>query len=184
MRNPALKTLYVYNGIFVFAGSLLGPLYAVYVGLIDSAIMAVSISWAVFLLATLGFTTLVSRFGDRVEQKEYMLLVGFAIRAIAWFLYMFVASIPHLIFLQIFLGLGEAFGTPAFQAIFAEHLDDGRHIKEYADWRMVSLAATGVSTVIGGIIVSTVGFLWVFALMSALATIAFFGVWTKPRELL
>ena len=76
MRNPALKTLYIYNGIFVFAGSLLGPLYAVYVGLIDSAILAVSVSWAVFLMATLVFTAVISRVGDRVKEKEYLLMLN------------------------------------------------------------------------------------------------------------
>lgn len=184
MNNRSLKALYIYNGIFVFAGSLLGPLYAVYVGMIDRNILAVSITWAAFLFATLLFTFVISRVGDRVREKEHLLLAGFAIRAVAWFLYIFVANIPHLIFLQIFLGLGEALGTPAFDAIFAEHLDHGRHIKEYADWKLVSNGVTGVGTIAGGFIAIKFGFPWLFVGMSILAAISFIGILMKPRKLL
>lgn len=184
MKNRALKTLYLYNGIFVFAGSLLGPLYAVYVGMIDRNILSISFTWAAFLLATLVFTYAISRFGDGIREKEYLLLGGFAVRAVAWYLYIFVATIPHLIFLQIFLGLGEALGTPAFQAIFAAHLDKGRQIKEYADWKLVSTGVTGGGTLAGGFIASEFGFPVLFASMSVFAVFAFIGVLFQPRKLL
>lgn len=184
MRNQALKTLYIYNGIFVFGAALLGPLYAVYVGLIDRNILAVSITWAVFLGSSLIFTYIVSRIGDRVREKENLLLAGFAVRAVAWYLYIFIASIPHLIFLQIFLGLGESLGSPVFGAIFAEHLDKGRHIEEYANWNLVATGVTAVGTAAGGFIVVTLGFPWLFSAMSILAVIAFIGIWLTPRKLL
>ena len=37
---------------------------------------------------------------------------------------------------QFLLGIGEAVGTPAFDVIFAEHLDKGKHINEYSDGKL------------------------------------------------
>lgn len=184
MNNKSLKILFIYNGIFVFAGSLFGPLYAVYVGLLDKNILSVSITWSAFLIATVVFTLIISKIGDRIKEKEYLLLAGFLVRAIAWFLFIFATNVYYLFFLQILLGLGEAFGTPAFDAIFAEHLDDGRHIEEYSDWKLVLNAATGIGTIIGGVIATKFGFQWLFISMSVLAIVPFIGVLIQPRKLL
>lgn len=184
MNNKSLKILFIYNGIFVFAGSLFGPLYAVYVGLLDKNILSVSITWSAFLIATVIFTLIISKIGDRIKEKEYLLMAGFLVRAIAWFLFIFATNVIYLIFLQILLGLGEALGTPAFDAIFAEHLDGGRHIEEYSDWKLVLNGATGVGTIIGGLIATAFGFQWLFILMGILALVSFGGVLIQPRKLL
>ena len=184
MNNKSLKILFIYNGIFVFAGSLFGPLYAVYVGLLDKNILSISITWSAFLIATVIFTLIISKIGDRIKEKEYLLMAGFLVRAIAWFLFIFATNVIYLIFLQILLGLGEALGTPAFDAIFAEHLDRGKHIKEYSNWKLVLNGATGVGTIIGGLIATTLGFQWLFISMSILALVSFGGVLIQPRKLL
>jgi len=184
MKNKSLKVLFIYNGIFVFAGSFFGPLYAVYVGILDKSILSISITWSVFLIASLIFTLILSKIGDGVKEKEYLLMAGFFVRAIAWFLFIFVTDISGLIFLQIILGLGEALGSPAFDAIFAEHLDCDKHIEEYANWKLVLNGATGIGTIIGGLIATKFGFSWLFATMSLLAVVSFIGVLLQPRKLL
>ena len=95
-----------------------------------------------------------------------------------------MGNLAFLIFLQVLLGVGEALGSPAFDAIFAEHLDSGRHILEYSDWKLIANMATATGVIIGGAIVEIFGFPWLFASMSLLATVAFFGVLFKPRPLL
>ena len=113
-----------------------------------------------------------------------MLIGGFLIRAVGWFLFIFVGNLSFLIFLQVFLGIGEALGSPAFDTIFAEHLDSGRHILEYSDWKLVANMATATGVIVGGAIVEIFGFPWLFASMSLLAMVAFLGVLLKPRPLL
>lgn len=184
MKNKSLKILFIYNGIFVFAGSLLGPLYAVYVGLLDKNILSVSITWSAFLIATVIFTLIISKIGDRIKEKEYLLMAGFLVRATAWLLFIFAGNVFHLILLQTLLGLGEALGTPVFDALFAEHLDGGQHIKEYSNWKLVLSGATGIGTTIGGLIATVFGFQWLFISMSVLAVVSFVGVLIQPRKLL
>ncbi len=184
MNNKALKTLFVFNGIFVFASSLLGPLYAVFVETIDKSIISVSLSWSVYLLSSTVFILLVGKYGDKVKEKEYLLMAGFLIRAIVWFVFPTVSTITFLIFLQGFLGLGEALGSPSYDALFAEHLDKNEHIKEYADWRLVSNIVGAVAVILGGFIVSYAGFSILFYTMGSLALVSFLGVLVKPRKLL
>lgn len=184
MKNKALKILFAYNGIFVFAANLLGPLYAVYVGTISDNVFLISATWAVGLLATSIFTFAVSKRGDLLKEKEYLLMAGFLIRAIAWFLYIGIDNIFQLILLQILLGLGEAAGSPAFNAIFAEHLDFGKHIQEYSSWMMVSNVLTALGTVAGGLVASVFGFQWLFVCMGSFALVSFFGILAQPRKLL
>lgn len=184
MNNQALKILFIYNGVFVLAGSLLGPLYAVYVEKFQAGIMPISISWSAFLISTTIFTFIISKVGDRIKEKEYLLLAGYFVRAMTWFLFIFVGDIMFLIILQICLGLGEALGTPAFDVIFAGHLDDGKHIADYSNWKLISNSMLALGTLTGGIIVSGFGFTPLFLLMSLLAVISFIGVILKPRYLL
>jgi MFS family permease len=184
MINKALRTLYLYNSIFLLAGGLFGPLYAVYVQRLGGDILIISLSWSVFLISTTLFTFLVSRFGDRVKEREYLLLLGMLLRAIVWILYIFVDSISFLIILQAILGIGEACGSPAFDSLVAEHLDKGRHMEEYSDMKIIFNLSTAIATMLGGAIAAQFGFTYLFITMSVLAMISFFGIFFKPRKLL
>jgi MFS family permease len=184
MKNKALKILFIYNGIFVFAANLLGPLYAVYVGMIDKNLFAISSTWAVGLAATGIFTFAVSKRGDMLKEKEYLLMAGFLIRAIAWFLFIGITDLFQLVLLQILLGMGEAAGSPAFNTIFAEHLDFGKHIKEYSQWMIVGNLLTAAGTFAGGFIATVLGFHWLFIVMGTMALVSFLGILVQPRKLL
>lgn len=178
-QNGPLFTLFVFNGLFVFAASLLGPLYALYVESIDGSVLAVSVTWAVFFVTSFACTFVVSRVGDRLREKEGLLLAGYLIRAVAWSLFAFAGSLVHFILLQILLGLGEALGSPAFDAIFAEHLDDGRHVEEYAHWKLVVSGTTAAGSLLGGVIVNMLGFRWLFLIMAGLALAVFLAMYQR-----
>ncbi len=184
MPNKALRTLYLYNGIFVLAAGLFGPLYALYVENIRANVLIISFSWAVFLISSTLFTFIISKFGDKVKEKEYLLMAGFLIRAIAWIMYIFVGNIFFLIFIQILLGVGDALGTPAFNSLMAEHLDRHQHIKEYSDMNIIFNLCSALATVLGGALVAYLGFQYLFVFMAALAMVSFFGILLKPRRLL
>ena len=72
--NKALRTLYLYNGIFVLAGGLFGPLYAVYAQKIGADVFVISLSWSIFLISSTLFTFIVSKFGDKVEDAYEKLI--------------------------------------------------------------------------------------------------------------
>ena len=184
MHNKALKTLFVFNGLFVFAGSLLGPLYAIFVENITKGIFPITLSWSIFLVSATVFTVLVAKIGDKIQEKEYLLVIGYAIRAVVWFSYIFIQDFYILLLAQFLLGIGEAAGTPAFDAIFAEHLDKGKHIFEYSEWKVITNVVLAVGTLLGGLIAEKFGFKPLFLFMSVLASISCVGILFKPRRLL
>ena len=182
--NKSLKILFLSNSLFVFASSLLGPLYALYVEGIDGKILSVSFSWFAFIVSSLFFTYLVGRYGDKIKEKEYLLLAGYLLRACVWIFFIFVTNISSLIILQIILGIGDALGSPAFESIFATHLDREQSISNYSTWKLFERVAIAAATLLGGFIVSLFGFSPLFIIMSLLALISFSIVLFQPRKLL
>jgi MFS family permease len=182
--NKSLRVLFIYNIIFVSAFYLFNPLYAIFAEGIVNTVFAVSVTVSTLLISTTLFTFLISKFGDKVKEKEYLLLAGYLVRSVAWLSFILARDLQTLILIQILLGLGEALGTSAFNAIFAEHLDRHKHIKEYANYHILSTIVGASSTLIGGIIVTKFGFTPLFLTMSILAMISFFGILIKPRKLL
>ncbi|HET7099431.1 MAG TPA: MFS transporter [Patescibacteria group bacterium] len=182
--NKSLRTLFTLNSIFVFGGSLFGPLYAIYVQGFDNKIVTVSLSWAVFMISSTLFMYFVAKYGDKIKEKEYLLAGGFLVRSIAWLGYLFVTNITGLIIVQIILGLGEALGTPAWNAIFAKHLDGHKEIMDYSNWNIINNLLVALSTVLGGVLVTYFGFSVLFLAMSMLALVSFVGVLMTPKRTL
>lgn len=181
MKDPLLRALFTFNGIFVFAGSLLGPLYAVYVLKLGNGVVSVSTSSAIFMAATTLFTFIVSKLKDGDKTEEDMLRAGFLLRAFVWFAYTQIHSIPQLITLQVINGLGAGFGSPAFDTLFAGHLDKNNHLKEYAGYQVMTNLVTAMGTFLGGILVARFGFTVLFYLMCGFALISFFGFCFPPK---
>lgn len=182
--NKTLSTLYIYNGIFILASGLFGPLYAVYLQGLGASVQTISISWSLFLISTTICTVFVARFGDRMRHKKYLLLGGFLIRALVWILYIFVDSIAMLLLLQIMLGIGEALGSPVYSSLVAEHLDRGMHIREYSQMSIIFTFASAMGALLGGFIVVLFGFTTLFICMAILASVSFFGILVQPKRLL
>ncbi len=182
--DPALFVLYVHNGVFVFAQNLLGPLYALFVERSVGGVMAVGISVAAYWASTTVFTFIVMRFGDGAKEKEYLWIAGMAIRSVGYLAFLLVGNLTGLVLVQLFLGIGEALGTPSYQALVSIHLHNGRHIKDLSIWHAISNIAMGAGALAGGYLVSVAGFTPLFLSMFVLSLFSFIGALLKPRELL
>ena len=182
--NNSLRTLFVINSIFVFASQLLSPLYAIYVQKFGNGVVLAGTSVSVLLLSSTLFLALISKWGSAVKEKEHMLAVGYLLRAIGWFAYIVISDAFSLIMLQILFGLGEALGTPAFSAIFAEHVNKKDNVEKYADWSIISNTIMALAAVLGGVLVNSFGFNILFIVMSIMAFVSFVSVVLLPRNVL
>ena len=174
MPNRTLKTMFVINGVFVFASSLLGPLFAIYMEGFKGGILPVSMVWAIYLFATALFTYFLAKKGDGYKHKRHLLAGGYLVRALCWFAFIFANNILEIAVIQFFVGVGEALGTPAFNAMFAEHLDKNKHIMDYADWEILADAILVIGTILGGFVAAQFGFKALFGIMSLLALVSLF----------
>lgn len=183
-NNKSLLSLFLINGIFVFASSLFGPLYAIYIEKLGTGILSASLTWSAMLVVTTLVTMIVAKFGDKIKEKEYLLIAGFIIRSIAWLSYTIIGTLPQLILVQVLIGIGEAVGSPSFDAIFADHLDKKSEIMEYSGWKVLYNLVAALGTGLGGVIVVSYGFNMLFYIMSALAAVSAAIAITRPRKLL
>lgn len=183
-NNLALKVLFISNAVYVFGALLLGPLYAIYVQKIGGGVLLVSISTAVFYVASTLFMMFVSRWGDRVREIEIMLAVSYLIRGFGFLGYIFVNSALSLILLQVVFGLAESLGTPTFGALFSKHVDKHEEVMEYSDWSIVSNLVMALGTIVGGFIVSSLGFNFLFVIIGTLCFISAGWILLTPRRVL
>lgn len=183
-NNLALKALFISNSIYVFAALLLGPLYAVYVQKIGGGVLLVSVSTAVFYVSSTIFLLFVARWGDRIREKEMMLVVSYVIRGLAFLSLIFIDSALSLILIQLLFGLAESLGTPTFGALFAKHVDKKEEVMEYSDWAMVSNLVMALGTILGGFVVSSLGFNFLFVTIATLCFISAGWILFTPREVL
>ncbi len=181
MPRRYLRVLFLYNGISVLTANLIVPLYSVYVQQLHGSMAAISVSWMVLFASTTLFSVLLTVMPLTVS-KETLLLAGYIVRAVAWASFIFVGSIATILMLQVLLGLGEALGSPAFDAMFAERMDPKNRIGEYARWKFVSNIMTAIGVGVGGVIVATFGFPMLFGLMSFLAIVCFLGMFLQNRS--
>jgi MFS family permease len=90
--------------------------------------------------------------------------------------------------LQVALGLHEAVSSPAFDALVAEHLDKGQHIKDYSIWKLIQNFTGAIGALIGAVIVKHYGFDIMFFLMAGLAmlsaVILYMGMMKKNLEVI
>lgn len=184
MLNRSLKILLAINLIFVFGASLLGPLYAVFIGKIGGNILTIGWAFSVYMI-TVGLVAFFSgKLGDIIKEKEYLLAIGFLIRGIGFFLYIFIGTIFHLLLLQFLLGIGEAIANPAFKAIYSLHLGRGRESSQWGIWDMSYSMIVGLAAIVGALIVNFFGFTILFYIMSSLSVLAFILLMIQPRKLL
>ncbi len=182
--NKSLKLLLAINSVFVLAGNLLGPLYAIFIEGLGGSIAVVSGTWSVMLLATTLVNFILIRYGDKIREHEYLLIVGFILRSVVWIGFIFAGNITMIILLQIIIGIGEAVGSTGFDAIMAEHLDKSNHIRDYAVWKTISNILAALATLIGGFVVTTYGFAPMFVFMGIVAFGCAIFTYFLPRRAL
>ena len=181
--NKALKVLMSFNGLFLFGVMLFGSLNAIYVQRIGGVVL-VGVSSAVFCISASLFLWVVSRFGDRVKEKELLLALSYLLRSIGYLGFIWVNSALSLVIWQMIFGLAEALGTPTFSLLFAKHVDGDKEMMEYSDWSLVANIIMGIGSLIGGYFVSSFGFNPLFVIVSGFCFISGIGVLLMPRKLL
>jgi len=182
--NNALKILLVSNGVILFASAMMGPIYALYVEKIGGDLLDASVTFAFYALAA-GITTLISgRYADKIKENELIIVFGYCMIALGYFLYLFVNSIIFLFLIQIIIGFGEAIYSPAFDALYSKHLDHHKAGLEWGAWETMNYFIYAIGAIIGGLLVSFFGFQSIFLLMMVLCTGSATYIYLLPRKLL
>lgn len=182
--NRALRILLWTNGLILFAGAMLGPIYALYVEKVGGDLLDASFAGAIYAVAA-GFTTLFSgTYSDKVKNDELIVVAGYIIVGIGFLAYLIVNSVLMLFVVQVIIGLGEAVYSPAYDSIYSKHLDGHKSGKQWGAWESMAYFIIAIGAVLGGYIVTKVGFNAMFILMALLCFASAVYILRLPRKIL
>ncbi|HZJ41704.1 MAG TPA: MFS transporter [Patescibacteria group bacterium] len=182
--NKALRILLSTNAMILMAGAMLGPIYALFVERIGGNLMDASIAGGIFAFVA-GVTTLISgKYSDKIKENELIIVLGYLIMAIGFFLYFWVNSIVFLFVVQAIIGLGEAIYSPAFDAVYSKHLDGHKSGTQWGAWESMNYFTTAIGAIVGGALVTLFGFQIIFIIMGSLCFSSALYVFQLKRKVL
>lgn len=166
------KILLLGANIWYFGEGMMGPLFAVFAEKIGGDILDITWAWATYLVIT-GLTyILVGKLLNGKDYKEKAMVFGYALNALFTFGYLFVSSPIQLFIVQAGLGISEAIGTPAWDALYAKNLTDDMDSYAWGLSTGQSQIVTGIAFGIGGLITHFISFEVLFITMGIIQLIA------------
>ncbi|MDP4261321.1 MAG: MFS transporter [Bacteroidota bacterium] len=172
--SKTTKILLLGANIWYFGEGMLGPLFAVFTERIGGDILDITWAWATYLLMTGVSYIVVGRLISGKKYKAKVMVAGYGLNALCTFGYLFVSTPLHLFFVQAGLGLAEAIGTPAWDALYAQSVE--KHADTYA-WGLAggqSQIVTAFAIICGGLIAHYTSFNVLFIVMGTVQVLATF----------
>lgn len=182
--NRGLRILLTVNTIITFSTGLFAPFYAVFVGKIGGSVAFAGLSWGLFAVVSGVLILVFSDWGLKVQQRERLVALGYAIRGVVFVSYAFMNNIPQLIITQILWGIGTAVGSPAYDALYTKHTDNEGVLWQWGQYEGVTSIAVGLSALIGGLIIEELGYVTLFVIMAIICFGVGSYIWHLPKEVL
>lgn len=166
------KILLLGANIWYFGEGMMGPLFAIFAEKVGGDILDITWAWATYLIITGILYIVVGRLLNNKEYKEKAMVFGYALNALFTFGYLFVHSPIQLFLVQAGLGIAEAIGTPAWDALYAKNQTE--EMDSYA-WGLStgqSQIVTGIAFALGGVITHFISFEALFITMGCIQVAA------------
>ncbi len=182
--NVALRILLITDGLVVFSGAMLGPIYALFVRDIGGDILDTGLAASVFM-ATAGIVVFLSgRYSDRLKETEMVVSFGYAVMATGFLAYTQVHTVVQLLLVQVVIGFGQALCSPAFDALYSKHVEPGKSGSQWGAWESVNYFALAFGALAGSAVASIFGFQALFIAMSCFAYVSALYIYFLPRRVL
>lgn len=182
--NEALQILVFTNAMILLAGAMFGPVNALFVEKIGGDLLDASFAAAAFSLAA-GLTTIISgKYSDRIKNSSLLIVIGYSVMTVGFLLHVFVASVWTLLIAQLIIGFGEAIYSPAFNAVYSRHIEKKKEASQWSIWEATYHLSVAVGAVIGGVIVTKLGFNALFIIMTFLSAASAIYIFSVPKDTL
>lgn len=172
--NMVKRFLLLSDALYIISGSLLGPIYALYVEKLGGDILDASGTFAVFMITAGLVVFLLAFWEDKSKHLKKFVIAGYGIALLGSIGYLFITSTTHLFIVQIILGFAVALKDPAYDALFS--LSSKRHLAlAWGEWEAVDYFGLGFGAMVGGFIASAFGFyilIWCMVLLSFFSFLA------------
>ena len=137
-----------------------------------------SVIWvtSAYLLAYAVPLLITGRLGDRFGPKN-LYLAGLVVFTLASAWCGFSGDISQLILARVFQGLGAAMMTPQTMAVITRIFPPDRRGQAMGLWGATAGVATLVGPVLGGVLVDSLGWEWIFFINVPIGVVAFVMAW-------
>ncbi len=168
------RILLIGANIWYFGEGMMGPLFAVFAEKVGGDILDITWAWSTYLVITGLLYILIGKLlnnkADKMKIK--VMIAGYVLNALFTFGYLFVGSPWQLFLVQAGLGVAEAMGTPAWDALYADSLTDEMDTYAWGLSTGQSQIVTGLAFGLGGLITHFISFEALFVTMGAIQLIA------------
>lgn len=177
------------NIIFVAATNLLTPVFALFVAQISplNSASTAGLLWGAFIFATVTFLSIFG-YSDWLNKRHDadLLIAGMLLKMAGWGIYIAKPGIGSMFCAQLFLGAGEAAGTPAFNALMTNTSIKNNIAprKIFGMWQVAASVSMALAAVAGGYVVKNGGFKALFLCMIVLAGVSVVATLAFRRELI
>lgn len=168
-----LKILLLACSMFLLAGGLFGPIYAVFVEEIGGDLLTAGAAYGVFSIVAGVVIYFISRWEDKVKHQEKLVVMGYGLRVLGFAGYLLITRPLELFIVQIIFGIGEAIGIPAYDGLYSNNLDKGKFTSQWGAWESMAYITLGVSALVGGYLANIYGFRLLFVIMLILSIFGF-----------
>lgn len=157
MNSRVIRTLLLSEGLYLFAGGLLGPIWAIYVENIGGDLLEASLAFGTFMLTAALVTHILGKIEDSNRYKAKFVVFGYLMGALGFTGYLFVDSPLSLLGVQAILGMTVAVKDPAYDGLYSKFAK--RHLTlAWGEWEAMDYLTSGISAIVGGLIVTFFGF--------------------------
>lgn len=158
--------------IWYFGEGMMGPLFAVFAEKVGGDILDITWAWATYLVITGIMYILVGKLLNNKSYKVKAMVAGYSCNALFTFGYLLVDSPIGLFMVQAGLGVAEAIGTPAWDALYAKNLTEDMDAYAWGLSTGQSQIVTGIAFGIGGLITHFISFEVLFITMGSIQVAA------------
>lgn len=166
------RILLIGANIWYFAEGMMGPLFAVFAERIGGDILDITWAWSTYLVTTGLLYIVVGRILNNKPYKAKVMIAGYVLNACFTFGYLLVRTPVELFFVQAGLGVAEAIGTPAWDALYAKNLSDEMDAYAWGLSTGQSQIVTGFAFAAGGMITHFISFEALFITMGCIQLLA------------
>lgn len=172
------------NALILISGAMIAPIYALYVEGVGGDLLDASFAGGVYAIVASITVFIFGKLSDRTKENELVVVLGYLIMAVGFFIYIFVKDIWSLLLVQALIGFGEAVYASPFDALYSKHLDHNKEGSQWGIYESLNYFTTAAGALMGGFIAHTFGFQVLFAIMASVSALSALYIYKLPRKVL
>lgn len=171
------------DGFYNLAVAMIGPIYALFVEKVGGDLFTAGASFAAYSVSLGAVILIMGKIEDAfLKEKELWVSLGYFITALGFFSFLLVKSPLHLFIVQAALGVGEAIQSPAYNTVYAHHVDHQKAGFQWGSWDAMKNFTMAGGATIGALVASKFGFSSLFIAMGIMSLAGSLIIFFQPRQ--